>query len=176
VGAAGVDLGADVVLAAVLAVGITCALWWAYFDVVAVVAEQRFSAAVGNDQLRMARDSYALLHLPMVSGIVLFALGVKKVLEHTGEPLHDMPAVALCGGIALYLLAHVAFRLRNVGSVSWPRTIAAAVCLALIPAVLHVSGLAALALLLAVCAGLIGYEVVRYAEARARIRAERIGH
>ena len=106
------------------------------------MAEQRFTAAVGGDQLRMARDSYALLHLPMVAGIVLFALGVKKVLEHTGDPLKDMPAVALCGGLALYLLAHVGFRLRNVGSLSWPRIVAAAVCLALIPAATRLAGAA----------------------------------
>ena len=176
VGAQGVELDAPVVLAALLAVGIVCALWWAYFDVVAVVAEQRFSAAEGIEQLRMARDSYALLHLPMIAGIVLFALGVKKVLEHTGDPLKDMPAVALCGGLALYLLAHVAFRLRNVGSVNRPRIVAAAVCLGLIPVAMRASGLAMLAILLAVCVALIAFEVVRYAEARARIRAERIGH
>ena len=176
VGAEAVDLSAAVVLAALLAVGIACALWWAYFDVVAVVAEQRFSAAVGGDQVRMARDSYALLHLPMISGVVLFALGVKKVIEHTGDPLEDMPAVALCGGLALYLLAHVAFRLRNVGSVGWPRIVAAALCLGLIPIAMRIAGVALLAMLLAVCIGLIGYEVVRYAEARARVRAERIGH
>ncbi len=126
VGAEGVELDGEVVLAALLAVGIVCALWWAYFDVVAVVAEERFSAAVGAAQIRMARDSYALLHLPMISGIVLFALGVKKVVEHTGDPLKDMPAVALCGGLALYLLAHVGFRLRNTRSVGWPRIVAAA--------------------------------------------------
>ena len=176
VGAESVELDGVVVLAALLAVGIACALWWAYFDVVAVVAEQRFRAAVGGDQLRMARDSYALLHLPMISGIVLFALGVKKVLEHAGDPLEDMPAVALCGGLALYLLAHVGFRLRNVGSVSRPRIIAAAACLALIPAATRLAGVGTLGILLAVWTALIGYEVVRYAEARARIRAERIGH
>ena len=133
VGAAGVELGAAEVVAALLAIGIACALWWAYFDVVAVVAEHRFTSAVGLAQLKIARDSYALLHLPMIAGIVLFALGVKKVLEHTGDPLKDMPAVALCGGLALYLLAHVAFRLRNTGTVGWRRIVAAAVCLALIP-------------------------------------------
>ena len=125
----------------------------------------------------MARDSYALLHLPMVAGIVLFALGVKKVLEHTGDPLKDMPAVALCGGLALYLLAHVGFRLRNVG-------------LGRLAADRRRRGLpgadpgrharspasAMLAILLGVWVALIAYEVVRYAEARARIRAERIGH
>src|SRR5215210_3474409 len=164
VGAEGVDLGGEVVLAALLAVAIVCALWWAYFDVVAVIAEQRFRAAVGGDQVRMARDSYALLHLPMVGGIVLFALGVKKVVEHTGDPLEDMPAVALCGGLALYLLAHMGFRLRNVGSLSRTRLLAAAVCLALIPVATRIAGVETLVLLLAVWIVLVGYEVVRYAE------------
>jgi low temperature requirement protein LtrA len=175
VGAEGVELGSREVLAALLAVGIACALWWAYFDVVAVVAEHRFMEAVGVEQLRMARDSYALLHLPMVGGIVLFALGVKKVLEHAGDPLKDMPATALGGGLALYLLAHVAFRLRNVGTISWPRILAAAACLAVIPLATEIAGVATLAILLAVSVLLITYEVVRYAEARRRIRAERIG-
>jgi low temperature requirement protein LtrA len=176
VGVAGVDLGAAQVVAALLAIGIACALWWAYFDVVAVVAEHRFTSAVGTAQLKIARDSYALLHLPMIAGIVLFALGVKKVLEHTGDPLKDMPAVALCGGLALYLLAHVAFRLRNTGTVGWRRIVAAVVCLALIPIALEVSGVATLAVLLGVWVALIGYEVTRDAEARALVRAERIGH
>ncbi len=176
VGAEAVELDAPVVLAALLAVGIACALWWAYFDVVAVVAEQRFSAATGGDQVRMARDSYALLHLPMIAGIVLFALGVKKVVEHTGEPLKAMPAVCLCGGLAMYFLAHVGFRLRSVGSISWPRLIAAAACLALTPVATSATGVATLAVLLAITVLLIAYEVVRYADARARIRAERIGH
>jgi low temperature requirement protein LtrA len=176
VGAEGIELGVEAVLAALLATGIVCALWWAYFDVVAVVAEERFTAATGAAQLRMARDSYALLHLPMIAGVVLFALGVKKVLEHTGDPLAGMPAFALCGGVALYLLAHVAFRLRNVGSLSVPRIVAAAACLALYPVATSVAGVASLALLLAVCVALLGFEVVRYAEARARIRAERVGH
>ena len=87
VGAEGIELGLEAVVAALLAAGIVCALWWAYFDVAAVVAEERFTAAEGAAQLRMARDSYALLHLPMIAGVVLFALGVKKVLEHTGDPL-----------------------------------------------------------------------------------------
>ena len=157
-------------LAALLAVGITCALWWAYFDVVAVVAEQRFTAAVGGDQLRMARDSYALLHLPMTSGIVLFALGVKKVIEHTGDPLPDMPAVALCGGLALYLLAHVGFRLRNVHSVNVQRLIVAGLLVVLVPVAWQLPALGALALLAAVLTALVAYESVAHAEWRAEVR------
>ena len=98
------------------------------------------------------------------------------MLEHTGDPLKDMPAVALCGGIALYLLAHVAFRLRNAGTLSVPRIVAAVACLALIPVATSAAGVTSLALLLAVCVALIAFEAVRYAEARARIRAERVGH
>ena len=176
IGAEDVELSAQVILAGVLAVGVVCVLWWLYFDVVAVVAEHRFVEATGLTQLRLARDSYALLHLPMIAGIVLFALGVKKILEHTGDPLEDMPAVALCGGLALYLLAHVAFRLRNVGSVNVPRVFTAAVCLALIPVATSVAGVAMLGLLLALFTALTAFEVVRYAEARARIRAARVGH
>jgi low temperature requirement protein LtrA len=176
VGAKDVELDGEVVLAALLSVAIVCALWWAYFDVVAVVAEHRFLAAEQREQVRIARDSYALLHLPMVAGIVLFALGVKKVIEHTGDPLKDMPAVALCGGLALYLAAHVGFRLRNVGSVNWPRVVTALICLALIPAAMELAGVLMLAVLCALFAALITYEVVRYADARARIRAERVGH
>jgi low temperature requirement protein LtrA len=176
VGAESVALDTEVVVAAILAIGIVCLLWWAYFDVVAVLAEERFGTAVGGDQLRMARDAYALLHLPMIAGIVLFALGVKKVLEHIHDPLKDMPAVALCGGLALYLLAHVAFRRRTVGSVAWPRIVAAAACLVLIPIGTRVSGVVMLGLLLVLCVALIGYEVMRDAELRTRVRAERIGH
>ncbi len=62
----------------------------------------------------MARDSYTCLHAPMIAGIILFALGAKKTLAHVGDALDTVPAVGLCGGIAMYLLAHVAFRLRNV--------------------------------------------------------------
>ena len=82
----------------------------------------------------------------------------------------------MCAGLALYLLAHVVFRLRNVGSVNWPRVVTAAVCLALIPLATEIAGVAMLGVLFVLFVALITYEVVRYAEARARIRAERVGH
>ena len=94
------------------------ALWWAYFDVVAIVSERRFRDAQGERRIRIARDSYSYLHLPMIAGIVLLALGVKKTLGHVDEPLETIPAVALFGGIALYYAGHVGFRLRNVGSLN----------------------------------------------------------
>src|SRR5215207_7848282 len=106
VGAEAVDVDAGVVAAAVLGIAVAAALWWLYFDVVALVAERRLSnAAVGREQNEIARDSFSYLHFPMVAGIVLLALGLKKTLEHVEDPLETVPAVATLGGVGLYLLA-----------------------------------------------------------------------
>jgi low temperature requirement protein LtrA len=166
---AGVDAG--VVVAAVLGVAVAAAQWWIYFDVVALVAERRLSdAAPGKEQNEMARDSYSYLHFPMVAGIVLIALGMKKTLGHVEDPLKLVPAVALLGGAALYLLAHVAFRLRNIRTLNVMRLAAAVVLVALIPPAVEIPSLATLAILAAVLAALIAYEAIRYADARDRVR------
>ena len=139
----------------------------------ALVAARKLAEASGVAQAAMARDSYSYLHLPMIAGIVLLALGIKKALAHVEDPLETVPAVALCGGVALYLLAHIAFRLRNVRSLNRPRLLTAAVLLALIPLATSVPALAALSAVAVLCAALIGYEAIAYREARARVRAAR---
>ena len=165
------ELDAGVIAAALLGLTVACALWWAYFDVVAIVAERKLHELAGTrDALRMARDSYSYLHLPMVAGIILFAVGVKKTMGDVGEPLKLVPAVTLCGGVALYLAAHVAFRLRNVRSWSIRRVLVTLLLLALIPVAVEVPALAALALVAGLTAGLIAYEAIRYAQARDRVR------
>jgi low temperature requirement protein LtrA len=170
VGAAGLPLDAGVILASVLGIAVAAALWWAYFDVVALVAERRLRAATGSEQLAMARDSYSYLHLPMVAGIILFAVGIKKTLAHVGDPLELVPAVACCGGVALYLVAHVLFRLRNVRTLSRRRLVAALLLVAFVPAAVDVPALVTIAVVAAICAGLIVYEAIRFAEARERVR------
>ena len=97
-------------------------MWWLYFDVVALVSARRLARAeVGREQNEMARDSYSLLHFPMVAGIVLVALGMKKTIGDVSEPLDTVPAFALVGGLGVYLLALVAFRYRHVHSVNRQR-------------------------------------------------------
>ena len=93
------DIDAGIVAAAVLGTAVAASLWWLYFDIVALVAERRLSTAEpGRDQNATARDSYSFLHFPMVAGIVLLALGLKKTLEHVEDPLKTVPAFALLGG------------------------------------------------------------------------------
>ena len=165
----GVDAG--VVVAAILGTAVAAALWWLYFDIVALVAARRLAnATVGRERNEIARDSFSYLHFPMVAGIVLLALGLKKTLEHVGDPLELVPAVALLGGAALYLLAHVAFRWRNVHRFSLQRLLCAILLVALVPAGVELPALATLTLLLAALAVLIAYETVRFAELRDRLR------
>jgi low temperature requirement protein LtrA len=166
---AGIDAG--VASAAVLGTAVAAALWWLYFDVVALVAARRLeNAKEGRERNEIARDSFSYLHFPMVAGIVLVALGFKKTLAHVDDSLDLIPAVALLGGTALYLLAHVAFRWRNVHRFSWQRLACALVLLALIPAAESLPALATLAIVAALLTLLIAYERVRFAELRERLR------
>jgi low temperature requirement protein LtrA len=170
IGAEG-NVTAGVVIAASFGVMVAAAMWWLYFDVVALAAERRLAdAAPGRERNTMARDSFSYLHLPMVAGIVLLALGLKKTLEHVEDPLKLVPAVALLGGTALYLVAHVAFRYRNVHSFNRHRAITAVLLVALIPVAVEVPALATVGAVAAILALLIAYEVRRYAEARDRLR------
>jgi low temperature requirement protein LtrA len=170
IGAAGIELDAGVVLAALLGIALACCLWWSYFDVVAGAARRRLSEARGHDRARLARDCFSYLHLPMFAGIVLVALGAKKALGHLDVPLETVPAAALAGGVALYLLAHDAIALRTVGTVNHRRILAALASAALIPVATEVDALAALALVTAVPAALIAYETLRFRETRAGMR------
>jgi low temperature requirement protein LtrA len=94
----------------------------------------------------------------------------KRTIVHVDEPLKLVSAAALLGGAALYLLAHVAFRRRNMHTLSVRRLVCAIVLLALLPAGAALSALLTLAILAALLAVLIVYEAVRYADSRDRIR------
>ena len=167
-----------VVLAALLALGVSLALWWVYFDVVALVAEGVLAKLDGEPRTRLARDSYTYLHFPMVAGIVYLALGVKKVLEYVahvdehdlGDALPWVPVVALYGGAVLYLVALSALRRRNIGGWNRQRLLASAALVGLLPVAVLVPALLALALLAVVLTALVSYEAVRLAPERDRIR------
>jgi low temperature requirement protein LtrA len=172
---AGAEHTVDAAIAAAAVIGITlvAALWWLYFDVVALVAARRLvNATAGKERNEIARDSFSYLHLPMIAGVVLVALGIKKTLAHTGHDLDTVPAFALLAGTATYLVAHVAFRWRNVHRFSWQRLVAGAVCMALLPVVVNVPALLALGLVAAVLCAVVAYEYIHFAELRARLRAQ----
>ena len=166
----GLELDTGVVVASALGIVVVSALWWLYFDVAAIFARRRLVQVRGLELHRLALHAYSYLHLPMVAGIVLFAFGLETTLHHLDEALDNVPAVALCGGAALYLLAEIAFLVRTMGRIFRRRTAAAVVLLALIPVATVIPALAALALVSAVCALLVAYEAIGRREYRVRVR------
>jgi low temperature requirement protein LtrA len=170
VGAAGLDLDAGVIVTGLLAVVIAGAMWWVYFDFVALVAERRLRSAPRDERVLIARDSFTFLHLPMVAGIVLFAVGIKQTLPHIGDELDPVAAVALCGGAALYFVALSAFKRRNMGSWNGPRLTGGSALVVLAPIATAIPALVALGLVAAVSVAIVTYEAVAFAEVRDRVR------
>ena len=80
----------------------------------------------------------------MIAGIVFFAFSLETTIGHPSDTLDGLPAAALCGGLALYLLGHIAFLWRSGGRIWRRRSYGAILLLFLIPAVLTIPALAPL--------------------------------
>jgi low temperature requirement protein LtrA len=140
---------------------------------VVFVAQARLAEATGSARAALARDLYSYLHFPMVAGIVLFAFGLKTTLADVHGSLRTIPALGLYGGVGLYLLAHIALRLRIGGGLGHGRPVATILLIGLIPLGRQMRAISALGLVAAVCAALIAYEALRYRDQRAWIRSRR---
>jgi low temperature requirement protein LtrA len=173
-GARSTEIGTGVIVAAVLGLVVTTSFWLAYFDFFPIRGQQMLADRSGAQRTALARDAYTYLHLPMVAGIVLFAFAMKTTLAHVGDELDTIPALGLCGGPALYLLAYVALRLRVSRTLGRGRLIAAVACALLFPTAVVVPALVALALVAAVWVAFDAYEIIWWREARARTRALRL--
>jgi len=173
-----------IVIASVLGLILASALWWAYFDVSALLGEHALATEPVETRARLARNAYSFAHLPLVLGIVLVAFGLKEVLlyvsdssEHSlTDPLPAVALVALVGGVVLYLLGHVVFKWLTVHTVSVVRLAAAGALLLTIPLIAGQPALVQLGVvaLLVACAVLV--ESVLFAESRRKIRAELSRH
>jgi low temperature requirement protein LtrA len=167
-----------IVFAATLGLAVSASLWWVYFDTAALLGEHALSSVEGEDRVSMARIGFTYLHLPMTLGIVMLALGLKKVLTYVGDPdhhtlsdpLYGAPLWAMYGGVALYLLAHVAFAWRCYRGFKVYRLTAAVVLLALVPLVANLPALASLGVLSALLIALNAVESIKLKEARDEVR------
>ena len=107
----------------------TAALWWLYFNLVATIAQRRLAQA--ENRTLLARDVYTYLHVVIVAGIILTAVGDELVIAHPTDELADAELAAVVCGPALYLLAHVALRLRMTGTIGRRRLAGVLACLAI---------------------------------------------
>ncbi|MFE1437394.1 low temperature requirement protein A [Streptomyces sp. NPDC058739] len=176
VGVSGFPLSAPVVGAAALGLLVSAGLWRLYFRQLAEPAEHRLTALTGDDRTRLARDAYTFLHLPLVAGVVLTALGMKKTLQQVAdthhydltEPLHGVVAWALPGGVGVFLLASAALLMRTTKHRSPVLLVGGAVCLFAGPVVTLVPSLVALTFLAALVTALV---LVPDAAAQPRVTA-----
>ena len=170
VSASGTPLSTGVITTALVGMTIATALWWTYFDWVAIVLEHRLRQATGTAQTTLARDAFSYLHFVMVAGIVLFAMSLKKALAHYDAHLAVVPATALCAGLGGYLLAHVLLRYRISGTIGHGRPVAFAALMVLWPFADDMPALGAMSIAAAIYVVLIAYEAIRYRESRSFIR------
>lgn len=150
----------DVLAAAVLGIVLVMALAWLYFDYVSFAAAERFAAAGAYERGVLARNSYAYLHLPIITGVLFVAFGLEETVVHVSAPLGTIPAVGLYGGSALYLVGHAAFRLHDTGSLAVARIVTGTLAVALLPAVTRITALLSLAVLTGLLVGLVVFETV----------------
>ena len=118
VGASGAAVSLPIIVGAVVGVAVAGRLWMLYFDSNDEEMEHSLRMKTGAAQAEQARDVYSYLHLVMVAGIVLIALGLKKVLFEAaeygfGHALPGYAAGAFGAGIVLYLLSRQLMRLRS---------------------------------------------------------------
>ncbi|GGS95834.1 low temperature requirement protein A [Streptomyces tanashiensis] len=169
VGVSGFPLSYAVLGASAAGLLLSAGLWRLYFRQLGEAAEHRLTALDGDDRTRFARDVYTFLHLPLVAGVVLCALGMKKVLQqvadtgHYGlaEPLHGVVAWSLTGGVGVYLLGAAAIVLRTSGRRPTALAVGGVCCLAAGPLVGLVPALVALTALAATAAVLVGLHTRR---------------
>jgi low temperature requirement protein LtrA len=140
-------LTAHVLVIFSLCVLATVGLWWTYFDELAKAAEERLR--VHGDPVLAAADAYSYIHLVIVAGIIVFAVGAKLDIAGTGPG-----GLALCAGVGIYLVGHAAFAWRMLGTVEWSLLAVAIVLFVLCPFADGLPGWDAAAIVAALLGGL----------------------
>jgi low temperature requirement protein LtrA len=134
----------------------TAAFWWLYFNYVATIAERRLELA--ENRTIVARDAYTYLHVVLIAGVILSAVGDELIIAHPTEELPTAEILAVVAGPVVYLVGHVLFRWRIAGTFGVRRALGAVACVACIPLGMVTSGLVLGAALLAILVAVIGAE------------------
>ncbi|MEU4378057.1 low temperature requirement protein A [Micromonospora echinofusca] len=168
-----------VIIAAFLGIAVVAALWWAYFDTLALAMEQVLHRTrERRTRAGLARDVYTYLHLPLITGVILFALGLKGLIHEGadpatptwGVPLPGFDMLALFGGVALYLLTLVLLGSRMLGAARWPSIGGVVLLAALTPVATRLPELVALAMLAVAAMLTVSAQTVVDAPRRRRVR------
>ena len=147
------------------------AMWWSYFDWLFRVGEKALKTATGLARGRLARDAYSVAHLPLVAGVILFAVGAEELLAHPAGALETASRWAVVGGLMLFVGAESSMAYRFTGSPPWERVVLIGF---LVVAGLAFGDLSGAALVAVVCTALLltlGIETIRHREELTQLRA-----
>jgi low temperature requirement protein LtrA len=163
IGAEGHPVTGALALSATLGLALTASLWWAFFGTGDDDrAEESLTGADPDRRPALVLAAYFYAYIPMLLGIAATAAGLKNAIGSPGTTLPAGPAIALAGGVTLFLAGDVAFRrVLHIGTPGC-RAVAAALALAAWPLSVAVNAAAGIALLTAVVAGALAVE--RHAE------------
>jgi low temperature requirement protein LtrA len=154
VAASAVELTAAVVVALGVAFLGSTALWWLYFGQIAGSAVRRISGPL-EEAGQLGRNAYTYLHIPIVAGIILTAVGDELVVAHPSDELHVAGAIVTLGGPALYLIGLMAFGASVGRRQRWPRAAVVVLLVAAVPLAAAATGVVIAGLTAALLAGLV---------------------
>ena len=147
-------LGAASLGIAALGLLLSVALWWVYFDRDDSAAVRALEQAPPAERPLKVKVAYGYWHYALLLGIIATAAGMKDAVGAPFHHLHHPAALALAGGVAIYLAGHAGFR-RTLLDERWSSRLlwGALAALATVPLGLHGTAafqLAALVLVLSV--------------------------
>lgn len=140
----------------VLAVAVTCGLWWSYFRHARAAFEHALAARDGAARSRLARDAFSVLHFPMLCGVIAIAAALEAVLAHPDDPLPVDIRIGLAAGALLFVSGTGAALWRATGRLPLARLVLPLVAGAAVAAAGEVPwvGLTLLLVMLAVLAAI----------------------
>lgn len=144
-GFSSVDWQAESFAVAVLAVSITCGFWWTYFRRAKPRLDHALESSRGIAQSELARDTYSLVHFPMVCGVIAYAAAIEAAIAHPDLPYALAPRFALALGLVLFVGGMVIAMWRAVRTLMLARGViisATAGLIVLLPALSPVVSLA----------------------------------
>lgn len=122
-------ISTEAIIAFIVAFLGSVAMWWIYFDRAAGDAAE--AIAHSSDPGALARSAYTYIHLPMIAGIVVSAVGDELQIAHPLGHASAEVLITLLVGPGLFLAGHALFKYVVFNVVSIPRLVGVVVLVAI---------------------------------------------
>ncbi|NYF59990.1 low temperature requirement protein A [Micromonospora purpureochromogenes] len=149
----------SVIAGSALSLVVVAVLWWRYFDIAGFAAEQALEQRPAATRSRLGRDAHSVLHVVMIVGLVLIALGLKRALSSvepdTAYRWDLLSTLVLYGGVLVYLLGQVALERRTIRLLGRSPLLGIVLVTALVPIAVRLPAVGAVGLLAAILTSMV---------------------